>query len=75
MDLSSVELQAFDEVDRIHYMDFNHNFRKLVVLVTEQRQILPYWARFSNDIDKLTKGSLRYPMPRPDYYGFGKNYG
>ena len=75
MDLSSVELRGFDEVDRIHCMDFRHNIRKLIALVPEQRQILPYSARFSNDIEKLAKGSLSYPMPRPDYYGFRKEYG
>ena len=75
MDLTSVELQGFDEVDRIHCMDFRPNIRKLIALVPEQRQILPYSVRFSNDIEKLAKGSLRYPMPRPEYCGFRKKYG
>jgi len=56
-------------------MDFNHNFRKLVALVPQQGQLLPSLAGFTNDIEKLAKGTPGYSLPSPDYCEFRKKYG
>ncbi len=61
VDLSQVEILVLDEADRMLDMGFIHDIRKILALVTEDRQTLLYSATFSRPIKKLADSFLRSP--------------
>ena len=61
VDLSQVEILVLDEADRMLDMGFIHDIRKILALVTEDRQTLLYSATFSRPIRKLADSFLRSP--------------
>ena len=61
VDLSQVEILVLDEADRMLDMGFIHDIRKILALVSEERQTLLYSATFSRPIRKLADSFLRSP--------------
>ncbi|MEL6354460.1 MAG: DEAD/DEAH box helicase [Cyanobacteria bacterium J06627_28] len=61
LDLSQVEVLVLDEADRMLDMGFIHDIRKILALVSEDRQTLLFSATFSNPIKKLADSFLRSP--------------
>ena len=61
VDLSQVEILVLDEADRMLDMGFIHDIRKILALVSEDRQTLLYSATFSRPIRKLADSFLRSP--------------
>lgn len=61
LDLSQVEILVLDEADRMLDMGFIHDIRKILALVSEDRQTLLYSATFSRPIKKLADSFLRSP--------------
>ncbi len=62
VDLSQVEILVLDEADRMLDMGFIHDIRKILTLVSEQRQTLLFSATFSEPIKKLADSFLRSPQ-------------
>ncbi|CAN5654654.1 ATP-dependent RNA helicase RhlE [soil metagenome] len=62
VDLSQVEILVLDEADRMLDMGFIHDIRKILTLVSEQRQTLLFSATFSGPIKKLADSFLRSPQ-------------
>ncbi len=60
-DLSQVEVLILDEADRMLDMGFIHDIRKILALVSEDRQTLLFSATFSRPIKKLADSFLRSP--------------
>lgn len=61
VDLSQVEILILDEADRMLDMGFIHDIRKILTLVSEERQTLLFSATFSRPIKKLADSFLRSP--------------
>ncbi|MEO0517877.1 MAG: DEAD/DEAH box helicase, partial [Cyanobacteria bacterium P01_A01_bin.116] len=61
VDLSQVEVLILDEADRMLDMGFIHDIRKILALVSEDRQTLLFSATFSREIKKLADSFLRSP--------------
>ncbi len=61
VDLSAVEILVLDEADRMLDMGFIHDIRKVLALLTEQKQTLLFSATFSNDIKRLANKLLKSP--------------
>ncbi|MEL6491993.1 MAG: DEAD/DEAH box helicase [Cyanobacteria bacterium J06634_6] len=61
LDLSQVEVLVLDEADRMLDMGFIHDIRKILTLVSEDRQTLLFSATFSRPIRKLADSFLRSP--------------
>ena len=61
VDLSHVEILVLDEADRMLDMGFIHDIRKILTLISEDRQTLLYSATFSHPIKKLADSFLRSP--------------
>ena len=61
LDLSQVEVLVLDEADRMLDMGFIHDIRKILALVSEDRQTLLFSATFSRPIRKLADSFLRSP--------------
>ncbi|EDX84607.1 DEAD/DEAH box helicase domain protein [Synechococcus sp. PCC 7335] len=61
VDLSQVEVLVLDEADRMLDMGFIHDIRKILALVSEERQTLLFSATFSKPIKKLADSFLRSP--------------
>ena len=61
VDLSHVEILVLDEADRMLDMGFIHDIRKILTLVSTDRQTLLYSATFSQPIKKLADSFLRSP--------------
>ncbi|MEM9944556.1 MAG: DEAD/DEAH box helicase [Cyanobacteria bacterium P01_D01_bin.36] len=61
IDLSQVEVLVLDEADRMLDMGFIHDIRKILALVSEDRQTLLFSATFSREIKKLADSFLRSP--------------
>ncbi len=61
VDLSRVEILVLDEADRMLDMGFIHDIRKILTLVSADRQTLLYSATFSQPIKKLADSFLRSP--------------
>ncbi|KPQ37420.1 MAG: ATP-dependent RNA helicase RhlE [Phormidesmis priestleyi Ana] len=61
VDLSQVEILVLDEADRMLDMGFIHDIRKILTLVSDDRQTLLYSATFSQPIKKLADSFLRSP--------------
>ncbi len=61
VDLSQVEVLVLDEADRMLDMGFIHDIRKILALVSEDRQTLLFSATFSRPIKKLADSFLRSP--------------
>ena len=61
IDLSQVEILVLDEADRMLDMGFIHDIRKILTLVSEDRQTLLFSATFSRPIKKLADSFLRSP--------------
>jgi ATP-dependent RNA helicase RhlE len=61
VDLSQVEILVLDEADRMLDMGFIHDIRKILALVSEDRQTLLFSATFSAPIKKLADSFLRSP--------------
>ena len=61
VDLSKVEVLILDEADRMLDMGFIHDIRKILALVSENRQTLLFSATFSRPIKKLADSFLRSP--------------
>jgi len=61
IDLSKVEVLVLDEADRMLDMGFIHDIRKILALVSEDRQTLLFSATFSSAIKKLSASFLRSP--------------
>ena len=61
IDLSKVEVLVLDEADRMLDMGFIHDIRKILALVSEDRQTLLFSATFSGPIKKLADSFLRSP--------------
>ncbi|MEM8504103.1 MAG: DEAD/DEAH box helicase [Cyanobacteria bacterium P01_D01_bin.1] len=61
VDLSQVEVLVLDEADRMLDMGFIHDIRKILALVSEDRQTLLFSATFSRPIKKLADSFLQSP--------------
>lgn len=61
IDLSQVEILVLDEADRMLDMGFIHDIRKILALVSDDRQTLLFSATFSTPIKKLADSFLRSP--------------
>ncbi len=61
VDLSQVEILVLDEADRMLDMGFIHDIRKILALLSHQRQTLLYSATFSQPIKQLADSFLRSP--------------
>ncbi len=61
VDLSQVEVLILDEADRMLDMGFIHDIRKILTLVSEDRQTLLFSATFSTPIKRLADSFLRSP--------------
>ncbi|MBE9060937.1 DEAD/DEAH box helicase [cf. Phormidesmis sp. LEGE 11477] len=61
VDLSRVEVLVLDEADRMLDMGFIHDIRKILALISEERQTLLFSATFSRPIKKLADSFLRSP--------------
>jgi ATP-dependent RNA helicase RhlE len=61
VDLSQVEYLVLDEADRMLDMGFIHDIRKILALISSDRQTLLYSATFSGPIKKLADSFLRSP--------------
>ncbi|MGB3788338.1 MAG: DEAD/DEAH box helicase [Phormidesmis sp.] len=61
VDLSQVEVLILDEADRMLDMGFIHDIRKILTLVSDDRQTLLFSATFSTQIKKLADSFLRSP--------------
>ena len=61
IDLSKVEVLILDEADRMLDMGFIHDIRKILTLVSADRQTLLFSATFSRPIKKLADSFLRSP--------------
>ena len=61
VDLSQVEVLVLDEADRMLDMGFIHDIRKILALVSEERQTLLFSATFSRPIKKLADSFMRSP--------------
>lgn len=61
VDLSKVEILVLDEADRMLDMGFIHDIRKILALVSKERQTLLYSATFSRPIRKLADSFLKSP--------------
>ena len=61
IDLSQVEILVLDEADRMLDMGFIHDIRKILTLVSQERQTLLFSATFSRPIKKLADSFLRSP--------------
>ena len=61
VDLSHVDILVLDEADRMLDMGFIHDIRKILTLVSTDRQTLLYSATFSQPIKKLADSFLRSP--------------
>ena len=61
VDLSHVEILVLDEADRMLDMGFIHDIRKILTLISGDRQTLLYSATFSHPIKKLADSFLRSP--------------
>jgi ATP-dependent RNA helicase RhlE len=61
VDLSQVEILVLDEADRMLDMGFIHDIRKILALISSDRQTLLYSATFSGPIKKLADSFLRSP--------------
>lgn len=60
--LSKAEILILDEADRMLDMGFLPDIKKILGLLSEQRQNLMFSATFSEDIKKLAKQLLREPV-------------
>ncbi|MEL6940750.1 MAG: DEAD/DEAH box helicase [Cyanobacteria bacterium J06598_1] len=61
VDLSRVDVLILDEADRMLDMGFIHDIRKILALVSEDRQTLLFSATFSRQIKQLADTFLRSP--------------
>ncbi len=61
VDLSQVEILVLDEADRMLDMGFIHDIRKILALVSAERQTLLFSATFSAPIKKLADSFMRSP--------------
>ena len=61
VDLSQVEILVLDEADRMLDMGFIHDIRKVLALISQEKQTLLFSATFSNDIKRLANNLLKSP--------------
>ncbi len=61
VDLSKVDILVLDEADRMLDMGFIRDIRKVLALVTKQKQTLLFSATFSNEIKRLANDLLKSP--------------
>jgi ATP-dependent RNA helicase RhlE len=61
IDLSGVEILVLDEADRMLDMGFIRDIKKILALLTKQRQNLLFSATFSDEIKSLADGLLHNP--------------
>jgi len=61
IDLTRVEILVLDEADRMLDMGFIRDIRRILALLSKQRQNLLFSATFSEDIRKLASGLLHNP--------------
>ncbi|MFU8828519.1 MAG: DEAD/DEAH box helicase, partial [Phycisphaerales bacterium] len=62
VDLRSVEVLVLDEADRMLDMGFIHDIRKVVKMISPQRQSLLFSATISPEIRKLADSILQNPV-------------
>jgi ATP-dependent RNA helicase RhlE len=61
VDLSKVEILVLDEADRMLDMGFIRDIRKVLALLSKQKQTLLFSATFSNEIKTLANELLKSP--------------
>ena len=61
VDLSHIEILVLDEADRMLDMGFIHDIRRIMTLLSPQRQNLLFSATFSTSIKTLADGLLNNP--------------
>ena len=61
VDLSNVDILVLDEADRMLDMGFIRDIRKVLALLSRQKQTLLFSATFSNEIKKLANVLLKSP--------------
>ncbi|MDH5388764.1 MAG: DEAD/DEAH box helicase [Gammaproteobacteria bacterium] len=61
VDLSKVEILVLDEADRMLDMGFIRDIRKVLALLSKDKQTLLFSATFSEEIKKLSNGLLKSP--------------
>ena len=60
-DLSKVDILVLDEADRMLDMGFIRDIRKVLALLSKQKQTLLFSATFSNEIKRLASDLLKSP--------------